>query len=69
MDRPHCYGSLMPAVPLQFILSAQEMCESLKKAGYWADFIDPSSGKPVSGLSSCQLLLDFKDLNKMTYCR
>jgi len=29
-----------------FFDAAQSMTESLKKAGFWADFIDPSSGKP-----------------------
>jgi len=29
-----------------FYDAAQSMTDLLKKAGYWADFIDPSSGKP-----------------------
>jgi len=33
----------------QFVTSALEMCTSLQNAGYWADFIDPSSGKPYIG--------------------
>ena len=27
---------------------AQEICDALTEAGYWADFIDPKTGKPVS---------------------
>lgn len=33
----------------QFIGNAIEMCNSLQNAGFWADFIDPSSGKPYIG--------------------
>jgi Methylmalonic aciduria and homocystinuria type D protein len=29
----------------QFVESAQNMCELLQEAGYWADFIDPASGR------------------------
>lgn len=32
-----------------FVQGATEICEALQKAGYWADFIDPSCGKPYLG--------------------
>ncbi|VDP64020.1 unnamed protein product [Schistosoma mattheei] len=32
-----------------FIASAIEICSSLKELGYWADFIDPFTGKPYIG--------------------
>ncbi|VDQ05712.1 unnamed protein product [Trichobilharzia regenti] len=32
-----------------FITSAIEICASLKELGYWADFIDPFTGKPYIG--------------------
>lgn len=27
--------------------TARELCQTLQNAGFWADFIDPCSGKPV----------------------
>ena len=35
---------------IQFASGSQEICQLLQKEGYWADFIDPSSGTPVSTL-------------------
>jgi len=37
------------SLTVEFIRTAESICESLKAAGYWADFIDPSSGRPYLG--------------------
>ncbi|VDI36749.1 Hypothetical predicted protein [Mytilus galloprovincialis] len=34
---------------LQFNEAATDICNVLMEAGYWADFIDPSCGKPFLG--------------------
>lgn len=34
---------------LYYVIAAEEICNHLKDLGYWADFIDPSSGRPYLG--------------------
>lgn len=37
--------------PLQFATFASGLCKQIRDAGYWADYIDPCSGLPVSGVA------------------
>lgn len=36
----------------QFVLAAREMCARLRMHGYWADFMNPFSGKPFHSYAS-----------------
>ena len=44
-----------------FVDSAKEICGRLKAAGYWADFIDPSSGRAFYSPHSNSTLLETDD--------
>lgn len=37
---------------MQFVLAAREMCSRLRMHGYWADFMNPFSGKPFYSYAS-----------------
>lgn len=42
--------SILPTVVwFQFVLAAQHICQKLRNAGCWADFINPFSGAPAVG--------------------
>lgn len=36
----------------QFVIAAREMCSRLRLNGYWADFMNPFSGKPFYSYAS-----------------
>lgn len=46
---------------LKFMTSAHEICQSIAEAGFWADFIDPSSGVPFYGPRTNSTLFETDD--------
>lgn len=40
---------LSKVVFVQFVLAAQHICQKLRNAGCWADFVNPFSGVPAIG--------------------
>lgn len=42
----------------QFMIKAEKICRALQEAGYWADFIDPCSGRPSLGPYTNSTLLE-----------
>lgn len=49
------------ALLAEFVEAAQEICKALSEAGYWADFIDPSSGKPYMSAPTNDTLFETDD--------
>lgn len=44
-----------------FIQSAVAICQALEESGHWADFVDPSSGKPFKGPHTSNTLYETDD--------
>lgn len=42
----------------QFVMTARKICRALQEAGYWADFVDPCSGRPSLGPYTNATLLE-----------
>ncbi|CAI5444022.1 unnamed protein product [Caenorhabditis angaria] len=47
-----------------FIMSADAICTTLRKCGYWADFIDPASGRPYLEAYTNHTLFETHDAYK-----
>ncbi|CAD6196218.1 unnamed protein product [Caenorhabditis auriculariae] len=47
-----------------FIMSAQAICTTLRNCGYWADFIDPASGRPYLEAYTNNTLFETNDAYK-----
>uniref|UniRef100_A0A0M3HH06 DIOX_N domain-containing protein n=1 Tax=Ascaris lumbricoides TaxID=6252 RepID=A0A0M3HH06_ASCLU len=45
----------------QFVESAKAACDVLSSFGYWADFIDPSTGKPYLSKTETNATLNVTD--------
>jgi len=48
----------------KFVDGAKEICRSLNQSGYWADFIEPSSGKPFFGAHTNSTLFETDETYK-----
>jgi len=48
----------------KFVDGAKEICRSLNQSGYWADFIDPVSGKPFFGSHTNSTLFETDETYK-----
>ncbi|XP_064455890.1 cobalamin trafficking protein CblD-like [Ornithodoros turicata] len=42
----------------QFVVKARMICSTLQDSGYWADFIDPTSGRPYLGPYTSSTMLE-----------
>lgn len=47
-----------------FISSGQAICSALRRCGFWADFVDPASGRPFLGQYSNHALFETDDVYK-----
>ncbi|CAB3401785.1 unnamed protein product [Caenorhabditis bovis] len=47
-----------------FVMSANAICTTLRRCGYWADFIDPSSGRPFLEAYTNHTLFETHDAYK-----
>uniref|UniRef100_A0A0M3HVS0 Methylmalonic aciduria and homocystinuria type D-like protein, mitochondrial n=1 Tax=Ascaris lumbricoides TaxID=6252 RepID=A0A0M3HVS0_ASCLU len=55
------YNASSELTQQEFIESATAICDALHRLGYWADFIDPSSGRPYLGKFTNATLFETDD--------